>query len=406
MTTKYDLSISQIGEGNTYNPYASILKFLNSSKFPNRESFPHGFLFGTGSSAVQIEGGSHEGGRGLGIWDDIVEQNKGLKHILIAIQGGEIGLALSSGRYVPYSSNPEDVVAAQRLMDFYWGWVLDPVFHGDYPKIMKELVGNRLPEFTKKEKRMLKGSTNFIGINYYTSHFARHEPNITKIMADNYDALAVSEASDAEGKILGFKDQYGWNNVYPEGLYNFLIYIKEKYKNPKVYITENGIASSKISNPLKDEHRIAYVAAHLNATKTAINDGVNVQGYFLWAAFDTFEFQAGYSGNWGLYHIDFNDSLKRIPTNTAKWTMIANDLEVFFPEYVDNNSSRTFCSSEIQRIRNMFTRWVIPNRDLFRTETSSNSGLSTGALFGMILIQLSASIRCCHSLPEVAASIT
>ncbi|CAL5192723.1 unnamed protein product [Lathyrus oleraceus] len=236
-----------------------------------------------------------------------------------AIQGGEIGLALSSGRYVPYSSNPEDVVAAQRLMDFYWGWVLDPVFHGDYPKIMKELVGNRLPEFTKKEKRMLKGSTNFIGINYYTSHFARHEPNITKIMADNYDALAVSEASDAEGKILGFKDQYGWNNVYPEGLYNFLIYIKEKYKNPKVYITENGIASSKISNPLKDEHRIAYVAAHLNATKTAINDGVNVQGYFLWAAFDTFEFQAGYSGNWGLYHIDFNDSLKRIPTNTAKW---------------------------------------------------------------------------------------
>lgn len=71
--------------------------------------------------------------------------------------------------------------------------VLDPVFHGDYPKIMKELVGNRLLEFTQKEKRMLKGSTNFIGINYYTSHFARHEPNITKIMADNYDALAVSE---------------------------------------------------------------------------------------------------------------------------------------------------------------------------------------------------------------------
>ncbi|CAI8613107.1 unnamed protein product [Vicia faba] len=492
-TIKYDLFASQIGGENTSNPYEPILKFLNSSKFPNRKSFPHGFLFGTGSSALQIEGASHEGGRGLGIWDDIVEQNKGqfldadkfsskiehykrykedVQHIkklgvnsyrmsiswnrilpdgtlkgginqeginfynnLInellkngiepfvgimhfdyplalkqnyggflnrsiveyykdysellfktygdrvkhwttinevefaalvqymfniensstdqtctntkictqtytlvhnfllahattsklykkkfqAIQGGEIGLAITSGRYVPYSSNPEDVVAAQRLMDFYWGWILDPVFNGDYPRIMKEFVGNRLPKFTKKEKYMLKGSTNFIGINYYTSHFARHEPNRTKITADNYDALAVSEASNVEGKILGFKDQYGWSNVYPEGLYNFLIYIKEKYKNPKVYITENGIASSKISNPLKDGHRIAYVAAHLNATKAAINDGVNVQGYFLWAAFDTFEFQAGYSGNWGLYHIDFNDNLKRIPTDTAKW---------------------------------------------------------------------------------------
>ncbi|KAL5058487.1 hypothetical protein RYX36_030091 [Vicia faba] len=232
-----------------------------------------------------------------------------------AIQGGEIGLAITSGRYVPYSSNPEDVVAAQRLMDFYWGWILDPVFNGDYPRIMKEFVGNRLPKFTKKEKQMLKGSTNFIGINYYTSHFARHEPNRTKIIADNYDALAVSEGNLFLKLNSNFKEEKC--NVYPEGLYNFLIYIKEKYKNPKVYITEN--ASSKISNPLKDGHRIAYVAAHLNATKAAINDGVNVQGYFLWAAFDTFEFQAGYSGNWGLYHIDFNDNLKRIPTDAAKW---------------------------------------------------------------------------------------
>lgn len=71
--------------------------------------------------------------------------------------------------------------------------ILDPVFYGDYPTIMKEYVGNRLPKFTKKEKHMLKGSTDFVGINYYTSRFARHESNRTKIMYDNYDALAVSE---------------------------------------------------------------------------------------------------------------------------------------------------------------------------------------------------------------------
>ncbi|KAL5095978.1 hypothetical protein RYX36_000305 [Vicia faba] len=425
-----------IGEATTTKSYDSILKFLNSSKFPNRKSFPHGFLFGSGSSALQIEGACHEGGRGLGIWDDIVQKNKdvfldvekypskiehykrykedvqhlkklginsyrmsiswsrvmpdgtlkgginqeginfynnlidellkngiepfvGIMHFdyplalkqkyggflnrsivkyykdysellfktygdrvkhwitineaevtsifqfmlnienvstdeackntkictqtytslhnfllahatasklyktkFQAQQEGEIGLALSSGRYVPYSSKLEDVAAAERLMDFYWGWTLDPVFYGDYPTIMKEILGNRLPKFTKKEKHMLKGSADFIGINYYTSRFARHETNRTKIMYDNFDALAVSE-----GKFLY---QYGWSNVYPEGLYNFLVYIKEKYRNPKIYITENGIASSKISNPLKDEHRIAYVAAHLNATKTAI----------------------------------------------------------------------------------------------------------------------------------------
>jgi beta-glucosidase/6-phospho-beta-glucosidase/beta-galactosidase len=51
----------------------------------------------------------------------------------------------------PYSSNPEDVAAAKRLTDFYWGCVLDPIFHGDYPQIMKKLVWNRLPKFTKSE---------------------------------------------------------------------------------------------------------------------------------------------------------------------------------------------------------------------------------------------------------------
>ncbi|CAJ2678944.1 unnamed protein product [Trifolium pratense] len=481
--TQHALSVSQIGKASKMiNPYDSILEFLNSSSFPNRTSFSHDFLFGTGTSALQIEGGLHEGGRGLGLYLDAakfpskiehykrykedvqhlkklginsyrmsiswsrvlpdgtlkgginqeginfynnlinellengIEPFVGIMHadyplalnqklggfsnrsivkhykdysellfktygdrvkhwitvneievtslftfmlsrdplstdqacqntkictqvytvfhnLLIShattselyrtkfqtIQRGEIGLSLSSGRYVPYSSKSEDVVAAQRLMDFYWGWVLDPIFHGDYPKIMKKIVGNRLPKFTEKEKHMLKGSTDFIGVNYYTSHFARHEQNRTNVMFDNYDALAVSEVFNAEGKTLGYKDQYSMDYVYPEGLYNVLIYIKKKYNNPKIYITENGITSTKIPNPLNDEHRTAYIAAHINATKAAIDDGVNVQGYFVWSAFDTFEFQMGYSAHWGLYHIDFNDSLKRIPTDAAKW---------------------------------------------------------------------------------------
>ncbi|RHN45928.1 putative beta-glucosidase [Medicago truncatula] len=49
------------------------------------------------------------------------------------------------------------------------------------------------------------------------------------------------------------------------------------------------------------------------------SDGVNVRGYFAWAAFDTYDFDNGYSKHMELYHVDFDDSLKRIMTNTAKW---------------------------------------------------------------------------------------
>jgi len=59
---------------------------------------------------------------------------------------------------------------------------------------MRKLVGKRLPEFTKNEKEMLKGSTDFIGINYYYSRFVRQELNRTKITTfDNFDALAITE---------------------------------------------------------------------------------------------------------------------------------------------------------------------------------------------------------------------
>ncbi|XP_045797903.1 beta-glucosidase 24-like [Trifolium pratense] len=236
-------------------------------------------------------------------------------------QRGDIGIVISYQGFVPYSSNPQDVAAAQRLIDFWLGWILEPLFYGDYPQIMRKLVGHRLPKFTKKEKHMIKGSADFIGINYYTSQFARYEPNRTKINGlDNFDALATtSEEFNIEGEPLGHKDQYSGRYVYPKGLYDVLIFIKEKYKNPNIYITENGTPSSNNPNPLKDEHRIAYITEHINATKAAIDNGVKVRGYFVWTAFDTFEFEAGYSGHWGLYHIDFNNSLKRIPKASAEW---------------------------------------------------------------------------------------
>lgn len=41
-----------------------------------------------------------------------------------AEQGGEIGLVLAVENYIPYSSNPKDVAAAERLTEFYTGWLV------------------------------------------------------------------------------------------------------------------------------------------------------------------------------------------------------------------------------------------------------------------------------------------
>jgi len=51
---------------------------------------------------------------------------------------------------------------------------LDPTTFGDYPQIMKDLLGYRLPQFTAAQKAKLKDSTDFVGLNYYTSTFSNY----------------------------------------------------------------------------------------------------------------------------------------------------------------------------------------------------------------------------------------
>lgn len=53
---------------------------------------------------------------------------------------------------------------------------MDPLIYGDYPRSMKSLVGNRLPKFSKKQSMIVKGSFDFLGLNYYTANYASYLP--------------------------------------------------------------------------------------------------------------------------------------------------------------------------------------------------------------------------------------
>ena len=58
--------------------------------------------------------------------------------------------------------------------------------------------------------------------------------------------------------------------------------------NYSVYITENGIADK------RDELRPQYIMDHLKLLDRAINEKIDLRGYFHWALIDNYEWAKGF----------------------------------------------------------------------------------------------------------------
>ncbi|XP_023516698.1 beta-glucosidase 12-like [Cucurbita pepo subsp. pepo] len=240
-----------------------------------------------------------------------------------ADQKGEIGITLASTWYIPYSDSEEDNKARDRAYDFSLGWMLHPIVYGDYPQSMRDLVGWRLPKFTKDETTFIMNSFDFLGINYYTANYAKHNPNSVHRGESYLNDIHATLSTDRDGISIGPKaDPKSWIAVYPEGIQDLLIYIKDNYHNPVIYITENGYLdfdSPNAKHLIRDEGRAKYIHDHLIYILKALKDGVRVRGYFAWSLLDNFEWARGYTMRFGLIFVDFNKNLMRIPKDSSKW---------------------------------------------------------------------------------------
>ncbi|KAL5760552.1 hypothetical protein ACOSP7_019065 [Xanthoceras sorbifolium] len=241
-----------------------------------------------------------------------------------AHQKGKIGVTLVSHWFLPYSNTKPDIEAALRAVDFMLGWFMDPITYGDYPFSMRTILGKRLPKFTKEQSMLLKGSYDFLGLNYYTGYYANNieVPNPVNL-SQSTDSLANLNAS-RNGVLIGPPAASFWLHVYPKGFRDLLVYVKENYNNPIIYITENGVdehnnSTLSLEQALTDPLRIYYYQSHLSYLHKAIQEGVNVKGYFAWSFLDNFEWSEGYSVRFGLYYVDYKNNLKRHPKKSALW---------------------------------------------------------------------------------------
>ncbi|XP_042398068.1 beta-glucosidase 4-like [Zingiber officinale] len=238
-------------------------------------------------------------------------------------QGGLIGLVVDCEWAEPFSDKLEDKLAAERWLDFQLGWYLDPIYHGEYPLSMRERVGDQLPKFSEADKELLRNSTDFIGLNHYTTKFVRHVENTGGLHFYRVQESHIT-AIGSDGEAVGARAASEWLYIVPWGLRKLLNYIAKRYHNPSIYITENGMdqeetETASLEELLDDQMRVDYYKTYLRAVADAIKDGVDVRGYFAWSFLDNFEWAEGYTKRFGMVYIDYKNGLTRYPKSSALW---------------------------------------------------------------------------------------
>jgi len=110
-------------------------------------------------------------------------------------QKGLIGISNNCDWREPLTNSQEDCEAAQKALEFFLAWFADPIYLGDYPQSMKQAVGSRLPDFTAEQKLKIKGSSDFFGLNHYTTMYAS-AANGSVVAQDVYGNGGLSEDQD------------------------------------------------------------------------------------------------------------------------------------------------------------------------------------------------------------------
>lgn len=217
-----------------------------------------------------------------------------------------IGAAPVFNSYIPATRSDPDIKAAREQLfsvtdktTRHATWWLDPVFKGHYPEDGLELFGADGPPIKDGDMEIIHQPLDFMGYNLYESAKTR-------------------AGAGGEAEVLDYPTDYprtdfNWP-VTPESLYWTSKFLYQRYGKP-IVVTENGLACHDwpgLDGRIHDQNRIDFLNRYLLGLKEAIEDGVEVMGYFQWSIMDNFEWAEGYSKRFGLIHVDFKTQQRTI----------------------------------------------------------------------------------------------
>lgn len=210
-----------------------------------------------------------------------------------------VGWSPAGSIYHPASQAPEDIKAARKVtLEVYKGsvwnncWWGDPVVFGRYPEEGLRLYGDAVPKYTDAEMDLIRQPIDFYGCNIFHS-------------------LPIQAAPDGGGMLAPLPPghshtHYLWNQS-PEALYWGPKFLAEHYNLP-IVVTENGLSETDIishDGRVHDNNRVEFISKYLLQLRRALQEGIDVRGYFAWSLMDNFEWHEGYKHRFGMVYVDF-----------------------------------------------------------------------------------------------------
>jgi beta-glucosidase len=178
---------------------------------------------------------------------------------------------------------------------------MDPLFKASYPQDVLDHLGGDAPHIEAGDLQAITQPMDFMGVNYYSRAVI--------------SAIGPWDVHSSGRQVT----EMGWE-VYPEGLTELLVRLKDDYAVPPLYVTENGGAfkDDLVDGRIHDSGRTDYIVRHIDAVAEAIAQGVPMQGYMVWSLLDNFEWASGYAKRFGIVHVDYATQARTLK-DSALW---------------------------------------------------------------------------------------
>jgi beta-glucosidase len=216
--------------------------------------------------------------------------------------GIKAGIVLNLWSIESEEDSPASRVSIERAWQRDLGWFLDPLLHAEYPLLAWQERESIVPQMQPGDLKLIAQPLDWLGIN-------------------NYSRVLLDPQGKRIQPVPGSEHtEMGWE-VHGPGLYRLLTGLQQRYPMPPLYIIENGAAFQDILTPdgqVHDPRRLSYLREYLAAVHQAMQEGVDVRGYFVWSLLDNFEWSFGYSKRFGLIYVDY-PTQRRVIKDSGHW---------------------------------------------------------------------------------------